>query len=167
MELLPESWSRVFFLETPLLELVARGTVLFVAVLIFMRLMPRRTGGELATMDLVFLLLIAEAAAHAFGDYTTIADGAVVIFTLLAWNFVLNMLSFHFPFVERLVSASPMQVVRDGQLLLRNMRREFVTKEELLSHLREQGVDDVRDVKAAYIEGEGKITVITRKKESG
>jgi uncharacterized membrane protein YcaP (DUF421 family) len=40
-----------------------------------MRFMPRRTGGELATMDLVFLLLIAEAAAHALGDYMTVADG--------------------------------------------------------------------------------------------
>jgi uncharacterized membrane protein YcaP (DUF421 family) len=68
MELLPDSWSRVFAVETPLLELIARGTVLYFGILIFMRFMPRRTGGELATMGLVFLLLIAEAAAHALGD---------------------------------------------------------------------------------------------------
>jgi uncharacterized membrane protein YcaP (DUF421 family) len=75
MELLPDSRSRVIAVETPLLELIARGTVLYFGILILMRFMPRRTGGELATMDLVFLLLIAEAAAHALGDYTTVADG--------------------------------------------------------------------------------------------
>ena len=48
MKLLPDNWSPIFAFETPLLELVARGTVLYFAILIFLRLMPRRTGGELA-----------------------------------------------------------------------------------------------------------------------
>ena len=43
-----DNWSPIFAFETPLLELVARGTVLYFAILIFLRLMPRRTGGELA-----------------------------------------------------------------------------------------------------------------------
>jgi uncharacterized membrane protein YcaP (DUF421 family) len=29
--------------------------------------------------------------------------------------------------------------------------------------MRQQGIDDVKDVKAAFIEGEGKITVVPRK----
>lgn len=117
----------------------------------------------MATMDLVFLLLIAEAAAHAFGDYTTIGDGVVVIAILMGWNYLLNFLSHRFPVVERLVSAPPLQVVRDGRLLRRNMRREFLTEEELLNHMRQEGIESFGDVKAAYVEGEGKITVISRR----
>jgi uncharacterized membrane protein YcaP (DUF421 family) len=165
MELVPEDWLRIFAIETPLLELIARGTVLYFALLVFMRLMPRRTGGELAVMDLVFLLLIAEAAAHALGDYTAVADGVILIATLMGWNYLLNLLSFHVPFIERLVSAPPLQVVRDGQLLRRNMRREFLTEEELMNHLRQQGVEEIKHVKAAYVESEGKFTVITHKQE--
>lgn len=125
--------------------------------------MPRRTGGELAMMDLIFVILIAEAAAHAMGDYTSIADGFVLIVTLMGWNYLINLLSFHIPFIERLVSASPIQVVRDGQLLRRNMRREYLTEEELMGHLRQQGIEAISDVKAAYVEGEGRITVISKK----
>lgn len=164
MKLSPADWLRVFAVETPLLELIARGTVLYFSILIFMRFMPRRSGGELATMDLVFLLLIAEAAAHALGDYTAVADGVIMIATLMVWNYLLNFLSFYVPFLERLVSAPPLQVVRDGQLLRRNMRREFLTEEELMDHLRQQGMEEIKDVKAAYIEGEGKITVISHKR---
>lgn len=42
------------------------------------------------------------------------------------------------------------------------MRREFLTEEELMSYLRQQGIDDVKDVKSAYVEGEGKITVVSK-----
>jgi uncharacterized membrane protein YcaP (DUF421 family) len=85
-------------------------------------MMPRRTGGEIATMDLVFLV------------------------------------------IERLTSAPPLPVVRDGKLLRRNMRREFLTEEELMNHLRHQGFSEVKDVKEAYVESEGKITVIGKEK---
>ncbi len=163
MEFLPSSWLHIFAVETPLLEIIGRGTVIYVAVLVFMRLMPR-IGGQLAVMDLVFLLLVAEAAARAMGEYTTIGDALLLIATLMAWNYFLNLLSFHIPFVERLISGSAMQVVRDGRLMQRNMRREYLTEAELMAQLRRQGIDKIEDVKAAYIEGEGELTVIPCKR---
>ena len=70
------------------------------------------------------------------------------------------MLSYRIPAIEWLVSAPPLQIVRDGKILWRNMRRELVTKEELMGHLRELGIDDVSEVKAAYVEGEGRISAV-------
>ena len=43
----------------------------------------------------------------------------------------------------------------------RNMRRELITENELMCQLRRQGVDNIAKVKAAYIEGDGHISVIT------
>lgn len=160
MKLLPDQWAGVFGLDTAVLEVVARGSALYFGILVLMRLMPRRTGGELATMDLIFVVLVAEAAAHSMGDYGSVADGFVLIATLMGWNYLINVLSYRVPFIESLVSSPPLQVVRNGALLRRNMRREFLTEAELMSHLREQGVDDVSKVKAAYVEGEGKIAVV-------
>ena len=54
----------MFQLETPILELMLRGAFLFILFMVLFRLLPRRTGGELAPMDLVFLLLITEAASN-------------------------------------------------------------------------------------------------------
>ena len=102
--------------------------------------MPRRTGGELATMDLAFLLLIAEAASNAFGEYTSIADGLILVMVLMGWNFIVNAASYHCRSVENLVSSRPIEIVRNGKMLRRNMRREFVTEEELMSALRQQSL---------------------------
>lgn len=163
MKLFSADLSRVFAPDTPLLELVARGTVLYLALLILMRVMLRRSSGDLAMMDLIFLLLLAEAAAHSLGDYTSVADGLVVIVTLVVWDYLTNFLSYHVPFVEKFVSPPPLQVVRDGRLLRRNMRREFLTEEELTHQLRRREVEELKDVKAAYVESDGSITVISDK----
>ncbi len=68
MESVPSDWSIVFVPGTPLLELLARGVALYFGVLILMRLMLRRSIGELGGMDLIFIILVAEAAAHSMGD---------------------------------------------------------------------------------------------------
>jgi uncharacterized membrane protein YcaP (DUF421 family) len=162
MKLFPASWIEVFSLETPLLELVVRGSILYLAILILMRLMPRRTGGELATMDLIFIVLIAEAAASGVGEYSSVADGLVLILVFMGWNYLLNILTYYVPAVEWLTSSPPLEVIRDGRLLRRNMRREYLTEEELLSHLREQGIDDFKQVRKAFVEPEGKVTFVIK-----
>lgn len=163
MGFFPDPWSFVFGLETPILELIGRGSALYFITIFFMRILPRRTGGELAMMDLVFVLLVANAAANAFGDFTSISDSVLTIATLVFWDFALNYLSYRYKCVERFVSAPPLQVVRNGKLLIRNMRREFLTKEELMAHLRENGVESLENVKSAYVESEGHVTVILHK----
>jgi uncharacterized membrane protein YcaP (DUF421 family) len=162
MEFLPSSWSDVFALETPILELMARGSALYFGILVLMRFMPRRTGGELATMDFIFIILIAEAASHGLGAYESVSDGLVLILVLMAWDYGINLLSYKFSFIERLTSAPPLQVVRDGRLLRRNMRREFLTKEELISELRQQGIDDIAQVKRAVIDPDGRVTAVKK-----
>jgi uncharacterized membrane protein YcaP (DUF421 family) len=47
----------------------------------------------------------------------------------------------------------------------RNMRRELITEDELMSQLREQGVERVEEVKRACLEGDGRVSVI--KKDAG
>lgn len=163
---LPDNWSDLFLIKTPILELVIRGTALYFAILVLMRLLPRRTGGEVSTTDFIFILLVAEGASNAFGDYKSITEGIILVGVLVSCNFSMNVISYKFRFIERLVSARPIQVVRNGELLRRNMRQEFLTQEELMSALRQYEIATLDEVEAAFIEGEGVITVVKRKKQS-
>ncbi len=160
--ILPPDWPDIFRPETPLVELLARGSAIYLGVLMLMRIMPRRAGGDLARMDLIFLLLIAEAATHGFGEYTTVADALIVIVTLMVWDYVINLLSYRIPFLERLVSSPPLEVVRNGRLLRRNMRSEYLTEDELMAFLRKEGLDDISRVKSARVESEGQISVVPK-----
>lgn len=155
-------FGALFHIEKPVTELLLRGVIIYLGILFLMRILPRRTGGELAMMDLIFIFLIAEAASHALGEYSSVTEGFIMICTLMSINFLFNMLSYYVPAVEKLISAPKLQIVKNGEMLRRNMRREFITKEELMDHLREQGIDQLEKVKAAYVEGNGIITVIEK-----
>jgi uncharacterized membrane protein YcaP (DUF421 family) len=112
-------------------------------------------------IDIVIILLIAGGASDAMtGGTTSVTGSLVLISTIVAWNYALNLLGYKIPFFERLLAPAPLQVIRDGRLLRRNMRRELLTERELFVQLREQGIEDVAHVKAAYVEGDGLVSVI-------
>src|SRR5690606_25133674 len=135
-------------------------------ILLLFRVLPRRIGGEMAMMDLILVLLITEAATHSLGGYSPVTEGFIVIGTMMAWNYLFNFLSYYVPFVEKMVSPPPLQIIKNGKLLKRNMRREYLTEEELTDHLRLEGFDDLGKVKAAFVEGDGKISVIAKRKRT-
>ena len=163
MDLLPDSWPALWAIETPLVELTVRAAVLYFGILLLLRIMPRRTGGELGTMDLVMILLVTEAATHSLGGYRTLGDGLFVIAVLMVIDYAINALSYRLPLFERLVASPPLPIVADGRLQRRNMRREFITEDELRAELRANDIADLAEVERAYVEPEGEITFITRK----
>lgn len=153
-------WERLFVPQTPLLELVLRGTVMYFALLAALRMLVRRHIGSLSLMDLLLMVLIADAAQNAMGDdYHSITEGLLLCGTLIGWNYLLDFLAYRYRTVEKLLEPSPLPIVKHGRLQRRNMRQEFLTEDELLSQLRQQGVEDYRTVELACIEPDGGISI--------
>ncbi len=162
MELTGVDWRVLFEPDVPILESIVRGTILYFFVFILMRATLRRTAGELSMIDFIFVLLVANGAADSMtGGAVSITSGIVIILTIVAWNYALNSLSWYIPPPQRWTTPPPLQIIDKGKLNRRNMRREFLTVDELMGQLREEGVEDISKVKAAHIEGDGNISVIT------
>jgi uncharacterized membrane protein YcaP (DUF421 family) len=152
----------LFLPDTPPLEIFIRGSITYLALFLLLRL-SRRQHGTLNVADILLIVLIADAAQNAMaGSYTSITDGLLLVATIAGWALALDWLGYRFGFVERLVHPAPLTLIENGKVLRRNMRRELVTMDELMSHLREQGIDDVSRVKRAYVEGDGNISVIEK-----
>jgi uncharacterized membrane protein YcaP (DUF421 family) len=165
-DLLNVDWHKIFIPDTPIVEIFLRGSLVYLALFILLRLVLKREAGTVGIADLLVVVLIADAAQNAMADdYTSIPDGLLLVGTIVFWSYALNWLGYRFPRLQRLVHPPPLPLVRDGRMLRRNMRQELITEEELMSQLRQQGVEDVADVRAAYIEGDGRISVIERDPE--
>jgi uncharacterized membrane protein YcaP (DUF421 family) len=77
----------MFSLIVPWWELVVRGAVIFLSVLLLLRLSGKRQVGELTPFDLVLLLLISEAASPALtNDDKSWTAAVIVIGTMLLLN---------------------------------------------------------------------------------
>lgn len=156
-------WKHVFEPTVPATELMLRGTLIYLGILFVIRFLLRREAAALSLPDLLMVVLIADAAQNAMADsYESLTDGAVLVGTIIFWNYTLDRLAFHVPYIRRFVHPPPLPLVRNGRLLRRNMRDESVSEEELMSQLRQAGVEDIAQVKIAHIEGDGRFSVIKR-----
>jgi hypothetical protein len=127
-----------------LAEIVLRGTLVYLALFFMLRFDGKRTAGAIGITDLLVVVVIADAVQNAMAsEHKTVLDGLLLAATILFWDYALDCLGYRSPRFRRLLRAPPLPLVRDGQMLRRNMRQELVTVDELLSLLREQGVEDV------------------------
>lgn len=157
-------WSEIFSLSISPLEIIVRGTAMYWFIFLLLRVAGRRDVGSLGIADMLVLVLVADAASNAMsGTGKSIADGAILVSTLVGWTVAIDRLAYFIKPLGRLLTADRVCLVHDGQMCHRNMRREYITKNELFSELRQKGVEDISQVRRAYIEADGVISVIERK----
>lgn len=154
-------WHAIFTPTISLGELVIRSTIMYFILFGLLRLVLKRQAGGIGTTDVLVIVLLAEVSGQGFtSNYTSVVEGAVIVATVLFWSYVLEWAGHKFPAVERILRAQTLMLIENGKMLRKNMRAELVTSEELLAQLREQGIEDCRDVKRAYMEADGKISVV-------
>ena len=99
------------------------------------------------------------------GGYTSLAEGAILVVTLVGWNFLLDWAASRYRWLERIVEPRPLPLIRAGRILHRNLRAEFLTVEELQGHLRQNGVVSASEVRYACMESDGNLSVLKYEKK--
>lgn len=159
-------WKDVLLPSISWLEIVLRGTVMYLSIFLLLRITVKRHVGSLGMTDLLLITLLADASQNAMaGEYKSLPDGILLVATIIFWSYALDRLSFKYPGLRRWIEPPPLPLVKDGKLLYRNMRRELITEEELKGQLREKGIADLADVKEACIESDGRISVVPREEK--
>ncbi|WP_232410943.1 DUF421 domain-containing protein [Methylophilus sp. 5] len=150
-----------FKLSVPLWEIVIRGSIVYWFLFLIFRSILRRDIGNVGVGDFLFVMIVADASQNAMsGDAKSITDGLLLISVLVFWNVFIDWLSYKNQWVRRLMQAPALVLVRDGVLQTRAMRREFITKEDILAKLREDGVEHLSAVKRMQLESDGQLSII-------
>ena|SRR5436190_1198739 len=155
-------WAKLFVPSSSIAEIVVRGTVIYLALFLAMRFLPRRAIGSVGTSDILVIVLISETVSNAMqGGADTLTDGLLLAAVILALATLIDYLDYEFP-TWNLGSAKPLELVRDGKMLHQNLAREHITEEEVLSQLRQHGLDSAAPVAVARLEGDGRMSVILK-----
>ncbi len=163
MDILGFDIPAAFIPDVSLLETVVRGIVIYLAIFVLLRAILRGRTSAVTVSDLLVLVLIADAAQNAMAaEYTSITNGVVLVATIVLTSFTMDWLAFRFETVRRFVHPEHKPLVVDGRILRKTLADELMTEEELMTQLRLNGVEDASEVKAAYLEGNGEISVIKR-----
>ena len=159
-------WREMLIPSKSVLEIFVRGTMIYLILFVTMRFLPRRTIGGMGPSDLLVVVLIADAVQNAMSDgYESVTEGVVLAFTIFGWAVVIDWLDHKFP-DWNLAEGRPLLLISDGQLIRQNMDRQKITESEVMSQLRQHGLDSPRNVVSAFLEGDGRISVMTRMERS-
>ena len=143
-----------------LLYTALRASFVYVFLLIVVRLLGKREIGNTSAFDLIVSLILGEVLDEIIYGDVTILQGVIAIVVTAIWHLVNSWASFKSEFIDKLTGAPPTVLVKNGQIQRKNLAKERLNEEELLSELRMVGVEDVKEVKQATLEPNGKVSVI-------
>ena len=157
-------WRELFIPAHSIAEMIVRGTLMYLGLFLIFRFIVGRQSSAIGIADILVVVLIADAAQNAFAkEYQSITEGVTLVLTIVFWDFALDWLGYHHSrFFGWLIKPPPLPLVHDGKMLFKNMRRELISPDELRSQARQQGIEDITDVKMACLEGNGEVSFIKK-----
>lgn len=142
------------------LEIVLRTVIMYVYTLAVVRFLGKRGLGHLSPFELVIIVALGSAV----GDPMFYADvplthGIIVITVVVALQRALEKLTKRSPGVEAVLESRARRLVNAGVVDEEALDSEDLTETELFSALREREVEHLGQVRLAYLEPSGLITV--------
>jgi uncharacterized membrane protein YcaP (DUF421 family) len=159
-------WHSIWHLDVPALEKVLRAILIYVFLIAVLRVIGKRELAQSNTLDLVVLLLVANAVQNGIiGDDVSVTGAFIGAGVLFALNEGLNRVAYQFGWAERALDGGPTILIRDGMPVAGALRRWGISLTELLSIARRQGFPDLSAVQTAILETNGVVSMF-RKGES-
>jgi uncharacterized membrane protein YcaP (DUF421 family) len=144
-------------------EILIRGVLIYLALCLLLRVVLKREAGKMSLSDLLIVTRVAGVCRNPLvRDAYSITDGVLVVATVLFTGYAVDWLSYYVPAIHSLLHAPPVPLIHDGVILHDNLRRELMTEGRLRAKLRGKGVRDPVEVADAWLEGNGKLSVIRK-----
>ena len=146
-----------------LLKIAVRVVIIYLILAVSMRLMGKRQLGELEVSELVTTFMLSEIATSPItSPEKPLIQSVVGILTLLALELVSSFILLKIPAIKSFISPKPNLLIDRGVINQKELSKQRLTNEELLSSLRQQGYVDLAEIYYAIMEGNGKLTVVPR-----
>jgi uncharacterized membrane protein YcaP (DUF421 family) len=150
------------------MDIVIRATVIFLALYLLVRLMGKRELGQMTPFELIVLIVIGDLIQQGVTQNDFSLTGAIIaVSTIAALALAMSWLSYLSPWAERLLEGEPRVIVRDGEVVVTNLRRDRLTRSEIESEMRLAGIARMEDVAWGILETRGKISFIQRTDDGG
>lgn len=160
-------WQDLFDLQLTVGEKILRALLIYLFLVVALRLVGKRELGQTNTLDLVVLLLVANAVQNGIiGNDDTVTGAVIGAVTLFAVNEVFSRAAYGSSLISRLLEGNPSMLIRDGRPVSKALFREGISLPELRAIARRQGFVDLGEVHTAILETNGVVTMF-REDEPG
>ncbi|KRB55863.1 DUF421 domain-containing protein [Flavobacterium sp. Root186] len=156
-------WNRLFFNELPqvfLLEVIFRSTVMFTILLLTLKLAGKRGVKQLSIFETVIIIALGSAAGDPmFYEDVGIAPAAIVFLVIIILYRSVTWLTGKSKKFEEFIEGKTECLINDGKFSITSFKKETLAQDEFFSELRVKSIEHLGQVKHAFIEPSGEISV--------
>jgi len=143
-----------------------RTILTYILVVIAVRIMGKRQVGQLEPSELVVTLMISDLATIPLSHVSIpLIHGIVPILTLIIAEATISFLDLKSRGFRKFLSGVPVVVIKDGQIIEKELEKLRLNFDDLMEMLRMQGNTDIQEIKYAIIETSGNLSIITKYKQ--
>jgi uncharacterized membrane protein YcaP (DUF421 family) len=157
----PFMWQNLVHFDVSPLNLVVRGTVVYLAVLLMLRISGKRQIGQMGATEFVSILLISNAVQNAMnGGDNSLSGGLLLAVVLIVLSVSIAYLTYYSRTFTRIFEGTPRLLVHNGKAIPRALQKELLSVPEFHVLLRKQGVHGTKEIKSAVLEADGTLSII-------
>lgn len=146
-----------------MINIMLRGLIVYITVIVSVRLMGKRQIGELQPSELVTTFLLSEVASMPLQNKDiSLFTCIVLIFMIVSLEIIFSVIAVKSDVFRKLMQGSSALVIKDGKLLQNKIRQLRYSIDDLLESLRLKDVFDISQVKYAYVETNGSLSVVLK-----
>lgn len=143
-------------------QMIPRTIVVYIVGLLLIRIGKRRFLGGYTTFDILLGFIVGSVMSRAITGAITLVNMFFVVATLVGIHWIIAVITYYFNF-GNVIKNSERQLIKDGKVIEDAMRASKLGENDLLQALREKAnVESPDEVKSAYLERDGSITVIPK-----
>jgi uncharacterized membrane protein YcaP (DUF421 family) len=137
------------------------GVLAYTALVFLLRISGKRTLTKLNAFDLVVTVALGSTLATILlSKSVALAEGVTALALLIFLQYLITWLSVRSPRFQSWIKAEPTLLVHRGRFLDSALQSQRVTREEILSALRDSGQPKVDEILAVVLETDGTLSVV-------
>ena len=138
-----------------------RTIIIYVILNVMLKIMGKRQIGELEVNELVTTLLISEIGALPISDTNIpLLPSIIPILFIASAEVMISIIKNKSAIIKRAVEGEPVYIIYKGRLRQKALGDNRISINEVLTEMRVQGIADIRDVRYAILEQNGKISFL-------
>ncbi|MGZ5548885.1 MAG: DUF421 domain-containing protein [Nitrososphaeraceae archaeon] len=145
---------------------IFRTTIVTLLIVFVIKWLGNKGLGQLSSIELIIILGVGNAVSEPMLNPTevSIPQGFTVIIIAITIFKMYDYLTTRYKRFSKVIVSKPILLVKDGNISYDSMLKARISRDEFDSYLRLSGTDDISDIKLSYLEINGQVSFIKKKK---
>ncbi|MGZ5470192.1 MAG: DUF421 domain-containing protein [Nitrososphaeraceae archaeon] len=149
-----------------MLAVTFRTAIVTLLIVFVIKWLGNKGLGQLSSIELIIILGLGNAVSEPMLNptETSIPQGFTVIIIAIAIFKMYDYLTTRYKGFSKVIVSKPILLVKDGNISYDSMLKARISRDEFDSYLRLSGTDDISDIRLSYLEINGQVSFIKKKK---